>query len=148
MSYSVTILVRIGSGFRKLWRHTFNMGKPIYGFSRLITRWVLRIFSWNLVHMCRMSPWIELQTMIRIGSGSRILWRIENSTAQHGKSHLRISRCYISALKWVIRLKIGRFIDIDICWCPVKYDPDLIRIVVLRIGQTFKWENSIVTRKF
>ena len=138
ISSAVTILVRIESGFRKLWRHTFNMRKPIYGFSHLITRWVLQIFLWNLVHMCRMSLWTDVQIMTQIGSGSRILWRIQNPSAQHGKSLLRISTCYISVLNAVIRLKMCRVIHIAIVCRPVKCDPDLIRIVVLWIGQTFK----------
>ena len=54
---------------------------------------------------------------------------------------------YVSALDEVIRLKMGRLIHIDIVSRHVNCDPDLIRIVVLRIGQTFKWENPIVTRR-
>ena len=144
LSTVLTIFVLIGSGFRKLWRHTFNMGKPIYGFSRLIARWILRIFSWISVHVCRMSLWIDLQNVIEIGSGSRISWRIENPSAQHGKSHLSISTCYISTLGKVIRLEMNRLIHINIVCRPVNCHPDLIRIVVLRIGQTLKWENPIV----
>ena len=130
---AMTNLVRIGSGFRKLWRHTFNMGKSIYGFSRLTARWVLRVFSLNLVYVCTMLLWVDLQNIVRIGSGSRILWRIKNPSVQHEKSLLRISTCYISFFDEVIRLKMVRIIHIDIVCRPVKCDPDLIRIVVLRI---------------
>ena len=147
MSIVLTIFVRIGYGFRKLWRHTFNMGKPIYGFSSRIARWVLHIFLWNLVDMGRMSLWCDMWNKIRIGSGSRILWRIENPSAQHGKSHLRISTCHISALDEVIRVEMGKLIHIDILCRDVSFDPDLIRIVVLRIGQTFKWKNPIVRKR-
>ena len=44
-------------------------------------------------------------------------------------------------------MKMGRGIHINIVSNLVKYDADLIRIVGLRIGQTFEWGNPIVTNQ-
>ena len=137
---AMTHLVRIPSGFRKLWRHTFNIEKPIYGFSCLITLWVLQIVSWYLVYMCILSLWLDVQNMVLIASGFWILWRIEKSSSQHEKSHLRISSCYIFALDRVICFKIGRIIHIPIAFRHVKCGTDMIQIVVS--GSTFWGKNK------